>query len=46
MNLDSLLSDYLNGEPLHDMVVIAILFTIMFEFYKVCFSSFFTIFKR
>lgn len=45
-NLDLILENFLNGEPLHDAVVIGILFTIFFEFYKVMFSSIFSIFKR
>ncbi len=45
-NLDTILSDFLNGDPLHDAIVIGILFTIFFEFYKVIFSACFSLFKR
>ena len=41
-----ILENYLTGEPLRDAIVIGILFTIFFEFYKVCFSTIFSIFKR
>lgn len=46
MNLDTILSDFLTGEPLHDALTIGILFSIFFEFYRVMFSSIFTIFRK
>lgn len=45
-NLQTILSTFLIGEPVQDAVTIGILFAIFFEFYKVAFSSIFTIFKR
>lgn len=46
MNLDTILSNYLNGEPLHDAIIIGIIFAVTFEFYKVLFSAIITPFKR
>lgn len=46
MNIDEILTNFLNGEPLHDALIIGIFFTIFFEFYKVIFSAVFSIFKR
>ncbi len=45
-NLQTLLDTFLVGEPLQDAIIIGILFTIFFEFYKVIFSSVFTLFKK
>lgn len=45
-NLDMILSNFLNGEPIHDAIVIGILFTIFFEFYKVLASTIMAPFKR
>lgn len=45
-NIDSILSDFLNGEPLHDAFVIGILFTIFIIFYNTLFTAMFSIFKR
>lgn len=45
MELNELLANYLNGEPLHDAVAIGIIITIVFEFYKVIFSTIFGLFK-
>jgi hypothetical protein len=46
MNFDTLFNTYLNGDPFHDTIVIGILFTVMFEFYKICFSAMFSFFKK
>uniref|UniRef100_A0AAU8B076 Uncharacterized protein n=1 Tax=Dulem virus 71 TaxID=3145782 RepID=A0AAU8B076_9VIRU len=46
MNIDEILSNFLNGEPLHDAMIIGILFAVFFEFYKVLFSSVFCMFKK
>lgn len=45
-NIDTILSNYLNGEPLHDAFVIGILFTIFSIFYNTVFTAMFSIFKR
>lgn len=44
--LDTILSNFLNGEPLHDSIVIGILFTIFFELYRTLFSACFSMFKK
>lgn len=46
MQLETILSNYLNGEPLHDAIAMGIVMAVVFEFYKVVFSSIFTIFKK
>ncbi len=45
-NIDTILSGFLNGEPLHDAFVIGILFTIFIIFYNTLFSAMFSIFNR
>lgn len=45
-NLDTILSNFLNGEPLHDAIVIGILFAIFMTFYQILFSAIFSLFKR
>lgn len=45
-NLDTILSSFLNGEPLHDSIIIGILFTIFYAFYTTCFNAIFSMFKR
>ena len=45
-NIDTILTDFLNGEPLHDAFVIGILFTIFIIFYNTLFTAMFSIFKR
>lgn len=46
MNIEEIISDSLNGEPLHDAVMIGISFIFAYEFYKVLFSAVFSIFKN
>jgi hypothetical protein len=46
MNIDEVLSTMLNGEPLHDAIVIGIAFTCFFTFYNVLFSSMFSLFRK
>jgi len=46
MNIDEILGSMLNGEPLHDAIVIGIIFTCFMTFYQVIFTSMFSIFKR
>lgn len=45
-DLDTILTSFLNGEPLHDSIVIGILFTIFWEFYRTIFGACFSIFKK
>ena len=44
--LQTILEKFLVGEPLQDSIIIGILFTIFFEFYKVMFSTLFGIFNK
>lgn len=46
MNIEEIASNMLNGEPVHDGLVIGIVFICFYEFYKVIFSSIFTLFKK
>lgn len=45
MNIESIISNLLNGEPIHDAIMIGISFIFAYEFYKVLFSAVFSIFK-
>lgn len=46
MNIDEVLSSMLNGEPIHDGIVIGIIFLCFYTFYNTIFGSIFTIFDR
>ena len=46
MNIEEIASSMLNGEPIHDGLVIGIIFTCFITFYSVMFSSLFSIFKK
>lgn len=46
MSIDEIATSMLNGEPVHDGIIIGILFTVFIIFYETMFSSIFTIFKR
>ena len=46
MNLQEILSTYLTGEPLADSLTIGIIIAVVFEFYKVVFSTIFAPFKK
>lgn len=46
MNIDEICSSMLNGEPIHDGIVIGIVFTCFILFYKAIFSAMFSIFNR
>lgn len=46
MNIENIISNMLNGEPLHDSIMISIAFIFAYEFYKVLFSSLFSIFTK
>lgn len=46
MNIETIISNLLNGEPLHDSIMVGIAFIFAYEFYKVLFSAVFSIFKN
>lgn len=46
MNIETIISDLLNGEPVHDAIMIGIAFIFAYEFYRVFFSAVFSIFKN
>ena len=46
MNIEEVVSSMLNGEPVHDGIVIGICFICFYTFYQVLFSSVFSIFKK
>lgn len=46
MNIEEIVADMLNGEPLHDAIVIGIIFVCFYSFYNAIFSGIFSIFKR
>lgn len=46
MNIEQIVSTMLNGEPMHDAVVIGIIFICFIEFYYTIFGAMFSIFKR
>ena len=46
MNIEEIETSMLNGEPIHDGIVIGILFVCFYAFYNAIFSGLFTIFKK
>lgn len=46
MNIDEIVSTMLNGEPIHDGIVIGIVFTCFITFYNVFFGSVFSMFRK
>lgn len=46
MNIEEIVSTMLNGEPIHDGLVIGIIFIAFMEFYYAIFGAMFSIFKR
>lgn len=46
MNLDTILANYLNGDPLHDAVVIGIMSGILILFWKTMFAAMTSLFKK
>lgn len=48
MNLDlsTMVTNMLNGEPLHDGIVVATILVVFYVFYSVMFASLFSIFKK
>lgn len=46
MNIEEIVTNMLNGEPLHDAIVIGIIFTCFYLFYSAIFSGLFSIFSK
>lgn len=46
MNIEEIASNMLNGEPIHDGIIIGIIFICFIEFYYTIFGAMFSIFKR
>lgn len=46
MNIEEIVSTMLNGEPVHDGIVIGIIFICFYAFYNAIFSGLFSIFNR
>lgn len=46
MNIEEIVADMLNGDPVHDGLVIGIIFVCFYAFYNAIFSGLFSIFSR
>lgn len=46
MNIEEIVSSMLNGDPVHDGIVIGIIFICFYSFYNAIFSGVFSIFKK
>lgn len=46
MNIEEIASTMLNGEPVHDGIVIGIIFICFYSFYNAIFSGMFSIFSK
>lgn len=46
MNIEEIVTDMLNGDPVHDGLVIGIIFVCFYAFYNAIFSGLFSIFNR
>lgn len=46
MNIEEILGNMLNGEPIHDGVIIGIIFVCFIQFYYAIFGAMFSIFRR
>lgn len=46
MHLDEILVNMLTGEPVHDGIVVGIVFVCFYAFYTAIFSGLFSIFKK
>lgn len=46
MNIEEIASSMLNGDPIHDGLVIGIIFICFYTFYSAIFSGMFSIFKK
>lgn len=46
MNIEEICSNMLNGDPIHDGIVIGIIFICFYSFYNAIFSGVFSIFSK
>lgn len=46
MNIEEVASNMLNGDPIHDAIVIGIIFMCFYSFYNAIFSGMFSLFRR
>lgn len=46
MNIETIISNLLNGEPVHDAIMIGIAFIFAYTFYQCIFSAMFSIFSK
>lgn len=46
MNIEEIVANMLNGEPIHDGLVIGIIFVCFYAFYNAIFSGLFSIFNK
>lgn len=46
MNLEEIVSNMLNGEPLHDSIIIGTIFIVFMSFYGAVFGAMFSIFNE
>ena len=46
MNIEEIVSNMLTGDPVHDGIVIGIIFVCFYAFYNAVFSGLFSIFSR
>ena len=46
MNIEEIATSMLNGDPIHDGIVIGIIFVCFYAFYNAIFSGLFTIFRK
>lgn len=46
MELDTIINTMLNGEPIHDGIVIGTIFICFYTFYQCIFSGLFSIFSK
>lgn len=46
MNIEEIVTNMLNGEPIHDGIVIGIIFLCFYTFYNTMFSGLFSIFSK
>lgn len=46
MNLEEIATSMLNGEPIHDGIVLGVIFICFYAFYNAIFGGLFSIFKK
>lgn len=46
MNLEEIATSMLNGEPIHDGIVLGVIFICFYTFYNAIFGGLFSIFKK